>query len=81
MKTPYVLVISLFLTACSNKSDNLNLPQKSVENVPENHSSVSMASSSKQSETEKKQELNNFIGKPYKRHDPSKFKSCVGDCK
>ncbi len=33
-----------------------------------------------QNETDKRLELQNFIGKPYKRHDPSKYKTCIGEC-
>lgn len=81
MRAPFLLVISLFITSCNNNNNNSNLLQKSVEKVTANQSSLSMASSPKQSAFDQKKELNNFIGKPYKRHDPSKFKSCVGDCK
>ena len=33
-----------------------------------------------QNNIDQKQELQNFIGDPYKKHDPSKYKSCVGEC-
>ena len=43
-------------------------------------SSCSKSTEEKKQDAEKA-ELNNFIGKPYKRHDPSKLKSCTGECK
>lgn len=33
-----------------------------------------------QNNIDQKEELQNFIGNPYKKHDPSTLKSCVGEC-
>lgn len=33
-----------------------------------------------QNDIDKKAELQNFIGGPYKKHDPSKYKTCIGEC-
>lgn len=33
-----------------------------------------------QNNIDQKQELQNFIGNPYKKHDPSTLKTCVGEC-